>query len=124
MQGREPGLGDAIVGALHWTDPWSIRDPGALVGHPVAVAVRPEKIGLAVDGATGSAGEGTTALAGEVADVQYIGTDTRYRVRLRDAGEAPVVVRVQNRQAGYDAMWARGTAVVASWSRDQASVLA
>jgi hypothetical protein len=35
-----------------------------------------------------------------------------------------VVVRVQNRQAGYDAMWARGTEVVASWSRDHASVLA
>jgi spermidine/putrescine transport system ATP-binding protein len=102
----------------------ALRDPGALVGHPVAVAVRPEKIGLTVGGAAGPAGDGTVALPGEVVDVQYIGTDTRYRVRLRGAGAAPVVVRVQNRQAGYDAMWARGTEVVASWSRDHASVLA
>ncbi|HEV2516629.1 MAG TPA: FAD-binding oxidoreductase [Devosia sp.] len=31
MHRREPGLGIALEGALHWTDPWSIRDPGALV---------------------------------------------------------------------------------------------
>jgi len=31
MRRREPGLADGISGALHWTDPWSIRDPGGLV---------------------------------------------------------------------------------------------
>lgn len=31
MLGREPGLGVPLAGALHWTDPWSIRDPGGLV---------------------------------------------------------------------------------------------
>jgi D-amino-acid dehydrogenase len=31
MAAREPGLGQVIVGALHWTEPWNIRDPGALV---------------------------------------------------------------------------------------------
>ncbi len=102
----------------------ALRDPGALVGHPVAVAVRPEKIGLALGHDTGVVADGAVALAGEVVDVQYIGTDTRYRVRLRGAGDAGVVVRVQNRQAGYDAMWARGTEVRASWRRDHASVLA
>jgi spermidine/putrescine transport system ATP-binding protein len=115
----------------------ALRDPGALVGHPVAVAVRPEKIGLiaagpqargdggaAPDGDAAALGDGSAALEGEVVDVQYIGTDTRYRVRLRGAGDAGVFVRVQNRHAGYDAMWARGTAVVASWRRDHASVLA
>jgi spermidine/putrescine transport system ATP-binding protein len=110
----------------------ALRDPGALVGHPVAVAVRPEKIGLMVAGDTAAVaerdaaavGDGSVALEGEVLDVQYIGTDTRYRVRLRGAGDAGVFVRVQNRHAGYDAMWARGTAVVATWRRDHASVLA
>lgn len=31
MAEREPGLGGVIVGALHWTDPWNIRNPGGLV---------------------------------------------------------------------------------------------
>lgn len=31
MLQREPGLGVPLAGALHWTDPWSIRDPGGLV---------------------------------------------------------------------------------------------
>lgn len=31
MLQREPGLGVPLEGALHWTDPWSIRDPGGLV---------------------------------------------------------------------------------------------
>ena len=31
MQAREPGLGGVIAGGLHWTDPWSIKDPGGLV---------------------------------------------------------------------------------------------
>jgi len=31
MVRREPGLGVPLEGALHWTDPWSVRDPGGLV---------------------------------------------------------------------------------------------
>jgi D-amino-acid dehydrogenase len=31
MQAIEPGLQAGLSGALHWTDPWSIRDPGGLV---------------------------------------------------------------------------------------------
>jgi len=31
MRRREPGIGVPLTGALHWTDPWSIRDPGGLV---------------------------------------------------------------------------------------------
>jgi D-amino-acid dehydrogenase len=31
MLRREPGLAVPLEGALHWTDPWSIRDPGGLV---------------------------------------------------------------------------------------------
>lgn len=27
----EPGLQQQLAGALHWTDPWTVRDPGALV---------------------------------------------------------------------------------------------
>ncbi len=31
MAAREPALGDVVVGALYWPEPWNIRDPGALV---------------------------------------------------------------------------------------------
>ena len=31
LAAAEPGLNDTGVGAIHWTDPWSVRDPGALV---------------------------------------------------------------------------------------------
>jgi D-amino-acid dehydrogenase len=31
MKDVEPGLAAKLSGALHWTDPWAIRDPGGLV---------------------------------------------------------------------------------------------
>jgi D-amino-acid dehydrogenase len=31
MLAREPGLAGELVGAVHWSDPWTIRDPGGLV---------------------------------------------------------------------------------------------
>lgn len=31
MVAREPGLRAALSGVLHWTDPWTVRDPGGLV---------------------------------------------------------------------------------------------
>jgi len=40
MTEREPGLGGVIIGALHWTEPWNIRDPGALVKSYLALFER------------------------------------------------------------------------------------
>ena len=37
MRRREPGLGIDLAGALHWMDPWSIRDPGGLVKRYLAL---------------------------------------------------------------------------------------
>ncbi len=31
MLGREPGLVAQLSGAVHWIEPWTVRDPGALV---------------------------------------------------------------------------------------------
>lgn len=31
MRRREPGLDRRVVGAIHWTDPWSVKDPNGLV---------------------------------------------------------------------------------------------
>ena len=33
MSRLEPGLAARLSGALHWTDPWNIRDPGGLVAR-------------------------------------------------------------------------------------------
>jgi D-amino-acid dehydrogenase len=34
---KEPGFGVDLTGALHWSDPWSIRDPGGLVKRFLAL---------------------------------------------------------------------------------------
>ncbi|SDN09484.1 NAD(P)/FAD-dependent oxidoreductase [Vreelandella arcis] len=31
LLGKEPDLSDDIIGAIHWLDPWTVADPGALV---------------------------------------------------------------------------------------------
>ncbi|KKB07999.1 NAD(P)/FAD-dependent oxidoreductase [Devosia chinhatensis] len=32
LKAAEPNLLGKLVGAIHWTDPWTVKDPGALVG--------------------------------------------------------------------------------------------
>jgi glycine/D-amino acid oxidase-like deaminating enzyme len=36
----EPGLRETPAGAIHWRDPWTISDPGALVEHYAALFVQ------------------------------------------------------------------------------------
>ncbi|MCS2610649.1 NAD(P)/FAD-dependent oxidoreductase [Halomonas dongshanensis] len=31
VEAKEPNLGKEIIGAIHWLDPWTVADPGALV---------------------------------------------------------------------------------------------
>lgn len=33
LKAAEPGLKGGLVGAIHWKDPWTVRDPGALVAE-------------------------------------------------------------------------------------------
>jgi D-amino-acid dehydrogenase len=40
MVDREPGIGAQLSGAVHWTDPWNIRDPGGLVRSYAALFER------------------------------------------------------------------------------------
>lgn len=40
LRGAEPALREAGVGAIQWTDPWSVRDPGALVAAYAALFVQ------------------------------------------------------------------------------------
>jgi spermidine/putrescine transport system ATP-binding protein len=62
----------------------------------VSIPVRPERVGLLPPDATPDypeAGE-LTVLKGRVVDVQYIGTDTRYTVKI--SGNNEIVARIQN----------------------------
>jgi spermidine/putrescine transport system ATP-binding protein len=73
------------------------KNPAELTsGRDVMVAVRPERIGiLPEDGEIPTLHKaGMNVLMGQVVESNYIGTDTRYTVRV--AGEQDVVVRLQN----------------------------
>ncbi len=99
----------------------AVREPNLVAGADVVLAVRPEKIDVSAADDPQPA-DGWTVLRGVVADVHYLGTDVRYRVAL--ASGAEVVARLQNRDAGFDAMLVRGRPVSVRWRDDHASVLA
>lgn len=40
LKAVEPSLRGGLVGAVHWTDPWTVRDPGALVAQYFALFER------------------------------------------------------------------------------------
>jgi spermidine/putrescine transport system ATP-binding protein len=117
----------------------------------VTLAVRPEKInlypcgqvnvlksGLDIEELAGLFGEqlpsGTidmrqylaaeknnVVLEGQVIEVIYIGTDTRYRVRLTE--NAVLFVRMQNYGSRYDTTFENGDHVYVHWSADNAQIL-
>jgi spermidine/putrescine transport system ATP-binding protein len=91
---------------------------GLTPGQTVTVAVRPEKIALH----TAPPSNGTSIPA-TVNEAVYIGTDTRYTVRL--AGEHEVVARLQNIGSALSdgRLFQRGEQVYLSWSLDSAMVL-
>jgi ABC-type Fe3+/spermidine/putrescine transport system ATPase subunit len=101
----------------------AIRDPAIDTGSTVALAVRPEKIGVR-DAAEGAApgGQGWTVLDAVIEDVHYLGTDTRYRLAL--GGGVRLVARVQNQHVGHAGMLPRGHAVWVRWRDEHAGVLA
>jgi len=86
-------------------------------GEPASLAIRPERIRLSPPGSAGSA-DGTTCLTGTVAEVHYLGTDTRYHVHT---GSAVLVVRQQN--VGDGVCFGVGEEVVASWPTGSASLV-
>lgn len=106
------------------------------VGQQVTVAIRPEKIGIKpynarteedeVPTATGVkaldwAGTALNSLAGHIAQVHYIGTDTRYAVRI--GADTVVNVRVQNVGLQKSATFKERDAVTIFWEQDSARVL-
>lgn len=80
-------------------------------GQAVSVAVRPEKISLQRAG----------GIRGRIEELVYIGTDTRYVVRLTD--RARLTVRTQNVSARDVQQFHQGEEVGLSWDADSALVL-
>lgn len=115
-----------------------LSDTTLTVNTPVSVALRPERIDLLPEsGVVRGAGRAEVsverALAsvkheknmniviGEVVQAVYIGTDTRYMVRL---GNNELVVRMQNHGAGYDTALHVGEKCHVIWDAENAQVLA
>lgn len=125
-------LNDGVVveGILH--------DGTLSVDAPVAIALRPERIDvLPQQGVVRGAGRSEVSVAnalasvraeanmnvidGEVLQTVYIGTDTRYIVRVQDNTE--LVVRVQNHGAGYDLALSQGEHCHIVWDAENARIL-
>ena len=93
----------------------------------VTVAIRPERIGISTSKerpeAMGSDVDSSdiTILNALLIDSQYIGTDTRFTVRMGDASE--LVVRVQNTSEQHNSDIAVGQQVKIFWQPSSATVL-
>jgi spermidine/putrescine transport system ATP-binding protein len=100
--------------------PVSCRENGWRSGQEVTVAVRPEKLMLRSPGAKGASKNGA-ALSGQIKEMIYIGTDTRYVIRL-ETGET-CVTRIQNVQARNLGEYQVGDPVEVTWSVEDAHPL-
>jgi spermidine/putrescine transport system ATP-binding protein len=118
LEGRITAL-DASWATVAVDDHFVVRAPAInhlSNGQTVTLAVRPEKI--QVDSAQAMTSE---CLAGRVEEVVYIGTDTRYLVRLSD--QTSVVARVQNVGKDVITTFAPGAEVAVSWQSSAARIL-
>ncbi len=97
-------------------------------GSEVTVAVRPEKITLVPEGGTLADAIGSierevnkTAVPGTIFFANYIGTDTRYIVRIGE--QIDVVIREQNIGTRFETMYKPGQKVTVYWANENARVL-
>ncbi len=104
-------------------------------GQPVIVAIRPEKITLIPGDGTGEATgvesaevlqavkneADKTFVPGVITFSNYIGTDTRYTVRIGEKTE--LIVRVQNFGSRSDERMKAGDQVMVFWATENARVL-
>ncbi len=88
----------------------------------VTLALRPERIGISGQLIPDdSEGSDITTLDAILVESQYIGTDTRYTVRI--AEDTDLVARMQNVDGGDKAALEIGQAVKISWRRSSTTVL-
>jgi spermidine/putrescine transport system ATP-binding protein len=115
-----------------------LSDDALAVGADVSVALRPERIDLLPErGVVRGAGraevhvdnalqsvrteKNMNLLSGEIVQAVYIGTDTRYTVRIADQTE--LIVRMQNHGAGYDVSMQAGQGCHVIWDAENARAL-
>ena len=108
------------LGELKLADGRTLRAP--LGGHALAagesatLSVRPERVRLAA--AHAESEPGRTQLSARVAEVHYLGTDTRYYL---ESGSVSLTARQQNAEGG--AAFQVGDEVTASWRTSGASLV-
>jgi spermidine/putrescine transport system ATP-binding protein len=108
-------------GLVRLTDRTRIKaqlpDHATLQTHQeVSIPIRPERVGLLPPDTQPdypAAGE-LTVLQGQVIDVQYIGTDTRYTVRI--PGDNEIVARMQNVDYASQPHFEQGDTVNVFWA--------
>ena len=122
--------GTLVEGILH--------DTALTTDTDIALALRPERIDVlpeqgmvrgagrsevTVEDALASirAEKNMNVIPGEILQSVYIGTDTRYIIRVQDSTE--LVVRVQNHGAGYDLSLSRGDGCHVVWDAENARIL-
>lgn len=99
--------------------PLNLHEAGAPAQDTFTVALRPERIALAPYDAEPDSSM-LVQVKGQVTHVQYIGTDTRYTVRV---GEAMLKVRVQNALGRRTTAYHPRDHVSLFWERDSAQIL-
>ncbi len=101
---------------------WAAADQPLPAGQAVTVAIRPEKISLAMgDGRAAGAAAGAMSLPAQIIEVTFGGTDTHYTARL--PGGPRLRVRVQNAQPGSRPQAQPGDTVTLSFAPQAARVL-
>jgi len=88
---------------------------GIRTGQSVTVAIRPEKLSLQEARPEGE------SLYGTIEEIVFLGTDTRYVVRL-DSGEK-LVIRVQNHEIGIEPVFGVDTKVTVQCQPSHAQIL-
>ncbi len=86
----------------------------------VTVAIRPERVGISTNIIDADRTE-MTVLNGELVESQYIGTDTRYTVRIAD--DVDLVVRVQNVDYKSSLNVETGQVIKVFWHNSSTTVL-
>jgi len=94
VQGQE---GDLVTVLVDEALPVMVQTSESFVpGAPVSIVVRPEKIQLSPE----APDSGFNSFPCQVEQMVYLGTDTRYRVRLSD--NVSLMIRQQNILSGFD----------------------
>ncbi|MEM9776415.1 MAG: TOBE domain-containing protein, partial [Chloroflexota bacterium] len=90
-------------------------------GSSATLAIRPEKISLLPQSAEMNGDGANVIVDGTVSEVIYIGTDTRYQVKIPTGDD--LVVRVQNLGRPEDIIFESGELVKVHWLTENAQVL-